>query len=425
MKALAASPGQFDPFFSLYDSIMKKSEHLTLAEKEMIAVVVSAVNRCVYCLAAHGAILRIRAKHPYISDQIASNFRKCDLISSKQKAMLAFAELLAGNQNHQVSSQDIAGLCGAGVERDAIWEIVSVVSIFSMSNRLANALSLQPNPEFYSLGRDIQVDAALESQESALNSPLDFRMEEGIYTITLNNPESRNPLSSEVLQELHYKLKQAALDSQIKVFVLKSTGTVFSSGHNLKEVKGLADGDQEEELNSLFSLCAELAQSIRQIPQPVVAVTNGVATAAGLQLISACDIIIASDKAQFSASGINLGLFCTTPGVELVRNVPLKVAMEMLCVGEPQTSQRMKEQGLVNHVFPEDRLQQEAMKIVRRIAKNGDVVSKYGKKTVYQQSAEHDIAEAYKIAVPKMAANTLYPQTREKVNVFLNRPKSK
>jgi uncharacterized peroxidase-related enzyme len=149
--ALAHRPDEFRAFFAYHDALMEKSGGLTKAEREMIVVATSAVNQCLYCVVAHGAILRIRAKNPRVSDQIATNFRKAE-ITAKQRAMLEFA-LKTATHSHEIGDADYSALKAQGFDAEEIWDIAAIAALFAMSNRLANAFSIRPNDEFYAMGR--------------------------------------------------------------------------------------------------------------------------------------------------------------------------------------------------------------------------------------------------------------------------------
>ncbi len=168
----------------------------------------------------------------------------------------------------------------------------------------------------------------------------------GIVRLMLNRPEKRNALSIELLQRLEHALESLGADASARVVVLGSRGPVFCSGHDLKEMVGRTEDDYRE----LFALCSRVMMGLRRLPQPVIARVQGIATAAGCQLVAACDLAVAGDEATFATPGVKIGLFCTTPMVPLVRSIPAKPAMEMLLTGEPITARRAFELGLVNRV---------------------------------------------------------------------------
>ena len=170
----------------------------------------------------------------------------------------------------------------------------------------------------------------------------------GVTTLTLNRPERRNALSEAMLTEFEAALTRVSTDSTTRVVVLAAAGPVFCSGHDLGEMVGRS----EDEYQSLFARCSRVMQMLRQLPQPIIARVQGLATAAGCQLVAACDLAVAAKEARFATPGVKIGLFCSTPMVPLVRAVPAKVAMEMLLTGTPISSERALEVGLVNRVVP-------------------------------------------------------------------------
>ena len=174
----------------------------------------------------------------------------------------------------------------------------------------------------------------------------------GIVRLTLNRPEQRNALSEALLTELGVALEQIAADRSARAVVLAAAGPVFCSGHDLGEMAGRSEADYQ----TLFARCSRVMQQIRQLPQPVIARVQGLATAAGCQLVATCDLAVAATEARFATPGVKIGLFCTTPMVPLVRSVPPKVAMEMLLTGIPITAERALAVGLVNRVVPADQL---------------------------------------------------------------------
>ena len=175
---------------------------------------------------------------------------------------------------------------------------------------------------------------------------------EGVVRLTLNRPEKRNALSLDLLRSLEHAIEQIESDASAKVVVLGSIGPVFCSGHDLGEMVGRSASDYRE----LFALCSRVMMGLRRLPQPVIARVQGVATAAGCQLVAACDLAVAAEEATFATPGVKIGLFCTTPMVPLVRAIPAKAAMEMLLTGEPISARRAFELGLVNRVVPASEL---------------------------------------------------------------------
>jgi len=188
-----------------------------------------------------------------------------------------------------------------------------------------------------------------------------------IAILTLNYPEKRNALSEAMLLSLKEQLAKIAGNRDVRVVILRGEGPVFSAGHDLRE---MVDGD-EPHYAALFSLCTEVMEAVRMLPQPVIAQVHGVATAAGCQLAATCDLVVAAEEATFATPGVKIGLFCSTPAVALARAVPAKKAMEMLLTGNPISAREAERIGLVSRVVPAGELQAEADRIARVIAGNG------------------------------------------------------
>jgi enoyl-CoA hydratase/carnithine racemase len=237
-----------------------------------------------------------------------------------------------------------------------------------------------------------------------------------IAILTLNHPEKRNALSRAMLGQLRDHLAGLAARKDVGVVILRAEGTVFSSGHDLRE---LADCTAEAAA-SLFALCTEVMLAIRQLPQPVIAQVQGIATAAGCQLAATCDLIIAAEQATFATPGVKIGLFCTTPGVAVARAVPPKKAMEMLLTGTPISAQEAERIGLVNRVVPRERLAEETMQVARQIAQASTATVALGKRAYYEQ-LPLSCRAAYDVAQPIMAANAQMPDAQEGIHAFLEK----
>ena len=248
------------------------------------------------------------------------------------------------------------------------------------------------------------------SQQLVLHDLVD-----GIAVLTLNNPARRNVLSSSTLSSLKSYLDGIKDDSQVRAVVLRSVGPVFSSGHDLRE---LTDGD-DAYWAGLFSLCTEVMEAIRLLPQPVIAEVQGLATAAGCQLVATCDLVVASEEASFATPGVNIGLFCTTPAVALARAVPLKKAMEMLLTGTPISAQSALEWGLVNRVVPSAELERETMALARHVSAASSRTVAMGKAAFYKQ-VEIDRPAAYELAEKVMCDNMRTSEAQEGIDAFLN-----
>ncbi|XP_063782936.1 enoyl-CoA hydratase domain-containing protein 3, mitochondrial [Pseudophryne corroboree] len=243
--------------------------------------------------------------------------------------------------------------------------------------------------------------------------------EGGIRKVTLNNPQQRNALSLAMLQSLQKDILYEVHDVNLRVIVIAAEGPVFSSGHNLKEFTA-AHGKAYHA--DVFNACVKLMKTIQTIPVPVIAQVNGLATAAGCQLVASCDIAVASDKSKFATPGVNVGLFCSTPAVALGRAVPRKVALEMLFTGEPISAQDALLHGLLSKVVPEDSLENETMKIAHKICQASRPVVALGKATFYKQMSQ-SLDEAYNLASQVMLKNLMLKDGQEGIEAFTQKKK--
>jgi len=234
--------------------------------------------------------------------------------------------------------------------------------------------------------------------------------------ITLNRPERRNPLSLEVMLELIRTLDQFASDANTRVVILASTGKVFSAGHDLSEMAGRTVADYRR----IFDVCTELMLKIQAIPQPVIAQVQGIATAAGCQLVATCDLAIASDGAQFATPGVKTGLFCSTPMVALSRAVGRKRAMEMLLTGKMVDAATAVEWGLINRAVPAEQLEEETRRLACHIAQASSFTVALGKQAYYAQ-IDLDQAKAYAYAKEVMTMNSLAQDAQEGITAFLEK----
>ncbi|XP_072097315.1 enoyl-CoA hydratase domain-containing protein 3, mitochondrial isoform X3 [Mobula birostris] len=234
----------------------------------------------------------------------------------------------------------------------------------------------------------------------------------GDRKIVLNNPKKRNALSLAMLESLHTDLLHEVESNDLRVIVISAEGPVFSSGHDLKELTSAQGGDHHVQVMTL----------LQDIPVPVIAKVNGLATAAGCQLVASCDLAVVSDRSKFATPGVNVGLFCSTPAVAVGRSVPRKVALEMLFTGEPISAQEALQHGLVSRVVPEDKLDEETMKIARRICETSRSVVALGKATFYKQMAQ-DRNKAYQIASQIMVQNLALKDGQEGIEAFLQKKK--
>ena len=239
---------------------------------------------------------------------------------------------------------------------------------------------------------------------------------EGVATLTLNNPERRNALSSPTLAELERLLAQIADDPAARVVVFRSAGPVFSSGHDLNE---LVNADAED-YTAVFQACMRVMEAIRLLPKPVIAQVQGLATAAGCQLVATCDIAVAADTAAFATPGVQIGLFCTTPGVAVARSVMPKKAMEMLLTGRPISAQEALDFGLVSRIVPAEELEGRVMELAKQIASTSAHTLALGKAAFYQQ-IEMDRPSAYQFASKVMVDNLQTDDAKEGISAFLEK----
>jgi enoyl-CoA hydratase/carnithine racemase len=244
----------------------------------------------------------------------------------------------------------------------------------------------------------------------------------GVATLTLNRGQRFNPLSSQMIAALHEELKGIASDSSIGVVILAAEGKGFCAGHDLKEMRAHT-GDEGWQQN-LFDACSRMMMALTEIPQPVIARVHGMATAAGCQLVSMCDLAVASDTAKFATPGINIGVFCSTPAVGVARNIGRKRSMEMLLTGEPIDAATALEWGLVNRVAPTDRLDAEIKRFTDIILARSSAVIRAGKQTFYHQ-VDRSLEAAYDVASKTMARNMLLEDAAEGMDAFLQKRSAK
>jgi len=235
-----------------------------------------------------------------------------------------------------------------------------------------------------------------------------------VVTLTLNRPRQYNALSAALLAALNGELDAIAADSSVRVVLLTGSGSAFCSGHDLKEMRALAS---PAEVEALFSACSRFMQKLVALPQPVIAVVNGLATAAGCQLVAQCDLAVASAHARFAVSGINLGLFCSTPAVALSRNIGRKRAAEMLFGGEFIDAETALDWGLVNRVVPPEQLLEATQAIADNLKGKPRESLATGKALFYRQ-LEQSLEGAYKDATCVISANMDSDVAREGVDAF-------
>jgi len=238
----------------------------------------------------------------------------------------------------------------------------------------------------------------------------------GVVTLQLNRPSRRHALSLSLLEKLDQALSALDDDQSVRVVVIASSGRVFSSGHDLGEMRDRT----AQEYNQLFSTCTRVMEKIRKLNQPVIARVQGFATAAGCQLVAACDLAVASAKAQFATPGVKIGLFCTTPMVPLVRNIAPKIAMEMLLTGQPINAARALAAGLINRVVDESELDSAVKEWTDAITSSSATTIALGKREFYEQ-LNMDESQAYSRAVEVMTDNATHDDAQEGMTAFLEK----
>ena len=248
-------------------------------------------------------------------------------------------------------------------------------------------------------------------------SVLELVVDNQVATLTLNRPDKFNALSEELLSELQRNLSTIGKDESIAVVILAARGRAFCAGHDLRQMRS---NHSEEYYQSLFSQCSQMMQTIRKIPQPVIASVQGLATAAGCQLVATCDLALAANTAQFAVSGVNPGLFCSTPSVALSRNVNSKRSLEMLLTGEFIDADTAVEYGLINHSVAPEELDTLTRNLANKIANKPKSARKVGKSMFYAQLPKNT-DEAYQYAAGVMATNMMDAETVDAVDSFLNK----
>nr|VFJ62673.1 MAG: short chain enoyl-CoA hydratase [Candidatus Kentron sp. DK] len=247
-----------------------------------------------------------------------------------------------------------------------------------------------------------------------------YHAERGVATLTLNRPAQYNALSKALLIALQATLDDIAVDRSIRVVVLAGNGPAFCAGHDLKEMRAGTDGNyhHREYYEDLFRLSGQVMARMARLPQPVVARVHGLATAAGCQLVAACDLAVAAETARFAVSGINLGLFCSGPAVPLSRSIPRKVAFEMLVTGEFIDARTAKSHGLINRVAPREELDRVTDDLAGSILKKSPAAVAMGKRMFYRQ-LERNLEDAYEYAAHVMAANMMTEDAMKGIDEFL------
>ena len=247
-----------------------------------------------------------------------------------------------------------------------------------------------------------------------------------IRLLTLNRPAARNSLSEGLIAELHAALNQIRDDNSVRAVVIAAHGPAFSAGHDMKELTARrSDADRGRAyFGQIMNACSAMMQAVVQLPKPVVAAVQGIATAAGCQLVASCDLAVASEAAGFATPGVDIGLFCSTPMVALSRNIPRKQAMEMLLTGEPISAATARSIGLVNRVVAAGTERDTAIALAQKVALKSAYTVKLGKEAFYRQ-AEMSLADAYRYAAEVMTENMMARDAEEGIGAFIEKREPK
>ncbi len=247
-----------------------------------------------------------------------------------------------------------------------------------------------------------------------------------VLHLKLNDPKNQNTLSERMINEINVKLLEAAKNEKIKVVILSSSGKVFCAGHNLKDLssKRLELDKGKNYYKKIFKNCSDLMMNITQNPKPIIAAVDGIATAAGCQLIASCDLAYASENSKFATPGVNIGLFCSTPMVALSRNVGKKSAMEMLLTGDLINAKKAKEIGLINNCYNSSDLMEIVFEKAEKITSKSMKTIKIGKQAFYKQK-EMSLEDAYIYTSSVMVENMLENDSEEGISAFLEKRKPK
>jgi enoyl-CoA hydratase/carnithine racemase len=268
---------------------------------------------------------------------------------------------------------------------------------------------------------------AQTARASAPHPPILLREKIGsIAVLTLNRPDARNSLSEGLIAELHAALNEVGSDNSVRGVVIAANGPAFSAGHDMKELTARrSDPDRGRAyFAQIMNACSAMMQAVVLLPKPVVAAVQGIATAAGCQLVASCDLAVASEAASFATPGVDIGLFCSTPMVALSRNVPRKQAMEMLLTGEPVPAAEARRIGLVNRVVPAGQEREAAIALAQKVALKSAYTVKLGKEAFYRQ-AEMSLADAYRYAAEVMTENMMARDAEEGIGAFIEKREPK
>jgi enoyl-CoA hydratase/carnithine racemase len=261
---------------------------------------------------------------------------------------------------------------------------------------------------------NMRADATLAAKQPFVVSTI----ANGIATLTLNRPERFNPLSYQMISAIRAELDVIRGTPSVRVIILAAAGKGFCAGHDLKEMR--AHTEDKNWQQSLFDSCSRMMIALTEIPQPVIARVHGIATAAGCQLVSMCDIAVAAETATFAMPGVNIGVFCSTPAVGVVRNIGRKRAMEMLLTGQPIDAATALAWGLVNRVVTESRLDAEIRQFTDIILSRSSAAIRLGKQSFYRQ-IDRPLGSAYDVASEVMACNVLLEDAAEGIDAFLQK----
>jgi enoyl-CoA hydratase/carnithine racemase len=268
---------------------------------------------------------------------------------------------------------------------------------------------------------------AQPASTAVASEPILLREKVGsIAVLTLNRPAARNSLSEAMIAELHAALNQLRDDANVRAVVIAASGTAYSAGHDMKELTARrADPDRGRAyFAEMMNACSAMMQAIVQLPKPVVAAVQGVATAAGCQLVASCDLAVASESAAFATPGVDIGLFCSTPMVALSRNVSRKHAMEMLLTGEPVSAATARDMGLINRVVAAGTERDAAIALAQKVASKSAYTVKIGKAAFYRQ-LEMSLSDAYRYASEVMAENMMARDAEEGIGAFVEKREPK
>jgi enoyl-CoA hydratase/carnithine racemase len=267
------------------------------------------------------------------------------------------------------------------------------------------------------------MNAQSSTARTLASEPVLLRQNTGSFALlTLNRPAARNSLSEALIGALSEAFTAIAAEKAVRAVILTANGPAFSAGHDLKELtthRSDADGGRAY-FAHIMTTCSAMMQQIVKLPQPVIAAVQGVATAAGCQLVASCDLAVSSGAAMFATPGVDIGLFCSTPMVALSRNVTRKAAMEMLLTGEMVSANEAARLGLINHVVPPGTEREEAFKLARKIASKSSHVLKIGKEAFYRQ-LELPLADAYRYASQVMTENMMARDAEEGICAFIEK----